>query len=65
LPGAGGFERFPLWFIWYSARILIIVFSVALLETVVAKMRLFRVTDFLGFAFVLGIIAAACAALGV
>lgn len=65
LAGSGGFERFFLWFIWYPARIVIIVFSVALLETAVAKMRLFRVTDFLGFAFALGIISAACAALGV
>jgi formate hydrogenlyase subunit 4 len=53
------------WFSWYLARIIIIVISVALVEVSVAKMRLFRVADFLGFAFVLGIVAVVCATLGV
>jgi formate hydrogenlyase subunit 4 len=53
------------WFLWYLARIIIIAISVALVEVSVAKMRLFRVADFLGFAFVLGIIAVVCAILGV
>jgi len=54
-----------LWVTWYLARIVIIAIIVALVEVSVAKMRLFRVVDFLGFAFVLGIIATLCAILGV
>jgi formate hydrogenlyase subunit 4 len=53
------------WALWYLARIGIIAFIVALVEVTVAKMRLFRVADFLGFAFVLGVIATVCAILGV
>jgi len=53
------------WGLWYLARILIIVIGVALVEVLVAKMRLFRVVDFLGFVFVLGVIAMVCAILGV
>lgn len=53
------------WFFWYVARIIIIVVAVALVEASVAKMRLFRVADFLGFAFVLGVISVVCAILGV
>ncbi|MCX5669057.1 MAG: NADH-quinone oxidoreductase subunit H [Candidatus Omnitrophica bacterium] len=52
------------WGLWYLARILIIVITMAIVEVSVAKMRLFRVADFLGFAFVLGIIASICAILG-
>jgi len=54
-----------LWFIWYLARMVIIAVVVALVEVSVAKMRLFRVADFLAFAFVLGIVATVCAILGV
>ena len=53
------------WVLWYLVRIIIIVIIVALVEVMVAKMRLFRVADFLGFAFVLGAIAVVCAILGV
>jgi formate hydrogenlyase subunit 4 len=53
------------WVLWYLARIGIIAVIVALVEVSVAKMRLFRVADFLGFAFVLGIVATVCAILGV
>ncbi|MDD5096989.1 MAG: NADH-quinone oxidoreductase subunit H [Candidatus Omnitrophica bacterium] len=53
------------WGLWYLARIFIIVIAMAIVEVSVAKMRLFRVADFLGFAFVLGIIASICAILGV
>jgi formate hydrogenlyase subunit 4 len=53
------------WFLWYLARLGIIAVIIALVEVSVAKMRLFRVADFLGFAFVLGIIATVCAILGV
>lgn len=53
------------WVLWYLARIGIIAAIVALVEVTVAKMRLFRVADFLGFAFVLGVIAAVCAIIGV
>ena len=53
------------WGLWYLARILIIVITVAVVEVLVAKMRLFRVADFLGFAFVLGVIGSICAILGI
>ena len=53
------------WGLWYFARIFIIVIAMVLVEVSVAKMRLFRVADFLGFAFVLGIIASICAILRV
>ena len=53
------------WVLWYLARIFIIAIAVALVEVSVAKMRLFRVADFLGLAFVLGVIASVCAILGV
>ena len=53
------------WGLWYLVRVLIIVIAVALVEVLVAKMRLFRVADFLGFAFVLGVIATISAILGV
>ena len=46
-------------------RLGIIAIIVALVEVTMAKMRLFRVADFLGFAFVLGIVATVCAILGV
>ena len=51
--------------LWYLARIIIVAVIVAVVEVSVAKMRLFRVADFLGFAFVLGVIASICAVLGV
>ncbi|MDD5408852.1 MAG: NADH-quinone oxidoreductase subunit H [Candidatus Omnitrophica bacterium] len=45
--------------------IIIAAIAVALVEVSVAKMRLFRVADFLGLAFVLGVVASVCAILGV
>jgi len=62
---SGNLAEVFFWVLWYLARIIIIAIAVALVEVSVAKMRLFRVVDFLGFAFVLGIIAAVCAILGV
>jgi len=53
------------WGLWYLARIFIITLTVALVEVFLAKMRLFRVADFLGFVFVLGVIAGVCAIIGV
>ncbi len=53
------------WILWYLARIAVIAVIVALIEVAAAKMRLFRAADFLGFAFVLGVIAVVCAILGV
>jgi formate hydrogenlyase subunit 4 len=53
------------WCAWYAARLGIVAVLVAAVEVSVAKMRLFRVADFLGFAFVLGIVATVCAMLGV
>ena len=63
--GSINFNGLFSWSLWYLARILIIVIAVALVEVLVAKMRLFRVVDFLGFVCVLGVIAAICAILGV
>lgn len=65
LPDFINFQSVFLWGLWYLSRIFIIVFITALVEVSVAKMRLFRAADFLGFAFVLGIIACVCAILGV
>ena len=62
---SGNLTQIIFWFLWYLARLGIIAIIVALVEVSVAKMRLFRVADFLGFAFVLGIIATVCAILGV
>ncbi len=61
----GNFTQMFLWIIWCITRIVIIAITVALVEVSLAKMRLFRVADFLGFAFVLGVIATVCAILGV
>lgn len=60
---AAGASQAVLWFSWYLTRILIIIIGVVLVEVSVAKMRLFRVADFLGFAFVLAVISAICAIL--
>jgi len=59
------FPQILLWIFWYCLRIVIIAVTVALVEVFVAKMRLFRVADFLGLAFVLGVIASVCAISGV
>jgi len=50
---------------YLAVGIFIIAVVVALVEVSVAKMRLFRVADFLGLAFVLGVVASVCAILGV
>ncbi len=65
LPAFGDFIQISFWFLWYLTRIVIIAIVVGVIEVTVAKMRLFRVTDFLGFGFVLGVIALVCAMLGV
>lgn len=44
-------------FALYLAKILILCVMIALIETTIAKVRLFRVKDILGAAFVLGLIA--------
>jgi formate hydrogenlyase subunit 4 len=64
-PVFAGPGRMIFWIGWYVARLAVIVGLIAVVEISVAKMRLFRVADFLGFAFVLGVIAAICAILGV
>jgi len=64
LPAVNITQILP-WVLWYLARLGVIAVIVALVEVTVAKMRLFRVADFLGFAFVLGVIASVCAILGV
>ncbi|MCX5657647.1 MAG: hypothetical protein NTZ48_05440, partial [Candidatus Omnitrophica bacterium] len=65
LPAFGGFIQAALWVSWYLARIVVISIMAALVEVAVAQMRLFRVVDFLGFAFVLGVIACVCAIVGI
>ncbi|MFA5363424.1 MAG: NADH-quinone oxidoreductase subunit H [Candidatus Omnitrophota bacterium] len=65
VPPSGSSAQVCVWGLWYAARIGIIAAITALVEVSVAKMRLFRVADFLGFAFVLGVVAAICAILGV
>ncbi len=65
LPSFGNLTQVFSWVLWYLARIIIISIITALVEVSMAKMRLFRVADFLGFGFVLAIIASACAILGV
>ena len=63
--GSLGFLDGAYWVLWYLTRIFIIVILVSLVEVSVAKMRLFRAADFLGFAFVLAVISTVCAILGV
>ena len=65
LPSFIGLSQVATWILWYLIRITIIAVIVAVIEVSVAKMRLFRVADFLGFAFVLGVIAIVCVILGV
>ncbi len=65
LPVFASFMQIFSWVLWYITRIIIIAIIVGVVEVTVAKMRLFRVADFLGFGFVLGIIALVCAMLGV
>lgn len=65
LPAFGNLEQVFFWVAWYLARIILISVMAALAEVSVAKMRLFRVADFLGFACVLGAIACVCAIVGV
>jgi formate hydrogenlyase subunit 4 len=49
----------------FTAKIAGIAVTVSVLEIMLAKMRLFRVVDFLGFAFLLSILALVMAGLGV
>jgi len=65
LPVYTSFAQASFWILWYFSRIIIIAIVVAFVEVSVAKMRLFRVADFLGLAFVLGVVASVCAILGV
>ena len=50
--------------IFFSAKIALIGLVVALIEMSVAKMRLFRVVDFLTFAFFIALVASIAAAMG-
>ncbi len=65
IPVAATLREVFMWLLWYAGRFVAIAAAVALVEVSVAKMRLFRVADFLAFAFVLGIISVVCAILGV
>ncbi|MCX5712468.1 MAG: NADH-quinone oxidoreductase subunit H [Candidatus Omnitrophica bacterium] len=65
LPDVFTFSAVGIWFLWYLAKMSLIALAVSLIEVSVAKMRLFRVADFLGFAFTLAVISSICAILGV
>lgn len=65
IPHTGDLWQLVFSYLWYLTRIIIIAIIVALTEVSMAKMRLLRVADYLGFAFVLGIVATVCAILGV
>jgi len=65
ISGCSAPAQIALWVVWYLTRMIFIAFTVALVEVSVAKMRLFRVADFLGLAFVFAVIAVVCAVLGV
>ncbi len=64
-PAQSGPAQIILWLSWYVGRIVIIAVTVALVEVSVAKMRLFRAADYLGFALVLAAISTIFAILGV
>jgi formate hydrogenlyase subunit 4 len=55
--GAGP-ERYAVAALLYTAKVAAAGFLLAVFETVVAKMRVFRVSDFLGAALMLGVLAA-------
>lgn len=61
---AGDSTLLIFWLLWFMVRIIIVAVAIAFLEVLVAKMRLFRVADFLGFAVILGALATVCAVLG-
>jgi len=50
-------EQLPLALLIYLGKLLLVCFCVVLVETTVAKMRLFRVKDSLGAAFIIALIA--------
>jgi formate hydrogenlyase subunit 4 len=56
--GAWGWVIFP-------GKIAIISLAIALIELSVAKMRLFRVVDFLSFSFFIALLASIAAGLGI
>lgn len=64
VPAAGDPARLLIWIGWYGLRITIIAVITALVEVSVAKMRLLRVADYLGFAFALAVVSTVCAILG-
>lgn len=49
---------------WSALKVIIIGVIVGILEITIAKIRLFRVADFLGVAFILGTLATICAIVG-
>ncbi|MFA6217807.1 MAG: NADH-quinone oxidoreductase subunit H [Candidatus Omnitrophota bacterium] len=51
--------------VWFIGKIAVFACMVSVLEVMLAKMRLFRVVDFMGFAFLLSILALIMAGLGV
>jgi len=53
------------WLGWFCLRLIIVSVFVAVLEVSLAKMRLLRVVDYFGFAFLLAVVALVCAITGV
>ncbi|MDD4899180.1 MAG: NADH-quinone oxidoreductase subunit H [Candidatus Omnitrophica bacterium] len=64
MPFAAGIGMF-FWLGWFCLRLIIIAVFVAVLEVSLAKMRLLRVVDYFGFAFLLSVVALVCAIIGV
>lgn len=62
---SSGLARLGVSAVFFIVKILCIGAFVALLEVVIAKMRLFRVVDYFGFAIVFGILAAISSLIGV
>ena len=54
--GAGGFA-YAIGFAAYAAKLTLLAFLLAVFETAIAKMRVFRVPEFLGVALMLGLLA--------
>ena len=62
---SGGIFSFLSPGLFFLGKILLISAVVAVLEVLIAKMRLFRVMDYFGFAFVLGVLAITAAIMGI
>jgi formate hydrogenlyase subunit 4 len=53
---AGDWSMMPAAILWFAAKLALLGAGLALLETVSAKMRIFRVPEFLGMAFMFAVL---------